>query len=169
MNKKINDLTGKVFGDLTVIKLSDVRKHGDIQWECQCSCGRTLLVSTSRLTRPVHGVRNCGFSHDSQETGVIPVNIAGINKRDMPEYKLWGSARSKCREAIKYNYAANGIKALTMDPKWMESFENFIADMGLRPSPEHRLVRRNKNKGYSKGNCVWRVPCSKSIIDRTKG
>lgn len=35
------------------------------------------------------------------------------------------------------------------------SFEDFIKDMGLKPSPKHRLVRKNINLPYTKDNCEW--------------
>lgn len=51
------DLTGKVFGELTVLKVAEKqRKNGGVWWTCRCSCGNeydaaaTLLV-TGRRTR----------------------------------------------------------------------------------------------------------------------
>ena len=37
MGKKI-DLTGQVFGKLTVLKEGE-RKNGKLYWTCQCECG----------------------------------------------------------------------------------------------------------------------------------
>lgn len=48
MGKKL-ELTGQKFGSLTVIKESDVRKRGMVQWECQCDCGNICLVPGSLL------------------------------------------------------------------------------------------------------------------------
>jgi DNA invertase Pin-like site-specific DNA recombinase len=39
-------------------------------------------------------------------------------------------------------------------PEWLDSFENFYADMG--PCPLGMTLERSDNdKGYSKDNCVW--------------
>lgn len=34
-------------------------------------------------------------------------------------------------------------------------FENFLADMGPRPSAEHSLGRRDNNGNYEPDNCYW--------------
>lgn len=44
------DLTGKKFGELTVIKKSEIKKSNRIAWECKCSCGNTTIVITNHLT-----------------------------------------------------------------------------------------------------------------------
>lgn len=47
------DLSGKVFGELTVIRLvetpEDVKDKKSKYWECKCSCGNTTVVKTSNL------------------------------------------------------------------------------------------------------------------------
>lgn len=42
-----------------------------------------------------------------------------------------------------------------MCPKWRTSFVHFLADMGMRPSTDHTLERRNNNRGYWPDNCYW--------------
>lgn len=46
-NKK--DLTGKVFGRLTVIKEGIPTPSGKPRWECRCSCGNIALAQTGNL------------------------------------------------------------------------------------------------------------------------
>ena len=56
--KKYNDLIGKTFGRLTVIKKIGPYKNRAIQWLCKCSCGNEHIVITSYL---VHGkIKSCG-------------------------------------------------------------------------------------------------------------
>ena len=57
-----------------------------------------------------------------------------------------------CKGSSAYkNYGARGI---TVCKRWLK-FENFLADMGPRPSPEHTIERANNDKGYDPKNCVW--------------
>jgi hypothetical protein len=37
----------------------------------------------------------------------------------------------------------------------VDGFSNFVADVGARPSPRHRLVRLNDRGVFSPSNCVW--------------
>ena len=55
--KNFNDLTGKKFGKLTVIKKS-YQKDNKIFWECKCECGTITIVSASNL-RSGH-TKSCG-------------------------------------------------------------------------------------------------------------
>lgn len=58
MSKKRDDLTGKVFGRLTVIEFSHKNKHGNLHWKCKCECGTEKVVSAGDL-RSGH-VKSCG-------------------------------------------------------------------------------------------------------------
>ena len=54
--KKSPDLTGKVFGKLTVLGRSDKRnprgKRTTPMWECRCECGAITYKATDTLTNP---------------------------------------------------------------------------------------------------------------------
>lgn len=42
-------LEGKVFGSLKVIRKTEKNHHGEMAWECMCSCGRSVLMASRRL------------------------------------------------------------------------------------------------------------------------
>lgn len=64
------NLSGRVFGMLTVIKpsLYDNQKHRRT-WECVCSCGNTIVATTSDLV--AHNTQSCGCTHISHNERLI--------------------------------------------------------------------------------------------------
>lgn len=59
---KLNDLTGKRFGEITVIERADdyISPSGNkaTRWKCKCDCGNEFIVKSSRLTSG--RVASCG-------------------------------------------------------------------------------------------------------------
>lgn len=74
MGRKI-DLTGKVFGKLTVIsEHPDRTPQGSVQWVCQCECGNSTIVSGDNLRR--NHTLSCGcLQKESAQKRVV--NLVG--------------------------------------------------------------------------------------------
>jgi hypothetical protein len=74
-----------------------------------------------------------------------------------PEFKSWIAMRRRCRgttgsaDHVKY-YRDKGI---TVCPEWDASFEQFLSDMGPKPTPRHSIDRINNDLGYFPSNCRW--------------
>lgn len=79
-----------------------------------------------------------------------------------PEYFAWGNMIQRCTNAKHPSYHNYGGRGITVCQRWRESFENFLTDMGARPSSSHSLERQNNELGYSPTNCVWATPKEQS-------
>lgn len=71
-----------------------------------------------------------------------------------PEYRTWISMRSRCTNKKDNNYKFYGKKGVKVCKRW-DDFENFLSDMGRKPSPELTLDRRDPAGDYCKSNCRW--------------
>ncbi len=62
MHFNTKDITGKVFGSLTVTRMLDERQGNNILWECICNCGnygcpKIIKVRSNHLNE--HGTKSC--------------------------------------------------------------------------------------------------------------
>lgn len=69
-------------------------------------------------------------------------------------YKTWSSMHGRCTDSRNASYKYYGGAGIAVCPRWAD-FENFLEDMGERPSRDHQLDRRDPAKGYSPENCRW--------------
>ena len=58
MGRPATDLTGQIFGRLTVIKREENANDGHARWLCQCLCGNTTIVSSNVLKKG--NTKSCG-------------------------------------------------------------------------------------------------------------
>lgn len=73
------------------------------------------------------------------------------------EWKVYYGMLGRCYSPSHKSYARYGGRGITVCARWLESFENFVADMGNRPDGM-TLERDRVNDGYSKDNCRWATP-----------
>lgn len=62
--------------------------------------------------------------------------------------------RKRCLNPKHPKYPRYGGRGITICERWLNSFDNFIADMGPRP-PKLTLERVDNNQGYDPFNCIW--------------
>lgn len=71
------------------------------------------------------------------------------------EYNTWNAVKARCFNPKNAAYKFYGGKGISMDSKWINSFNAFLKDMGRKPSLLHTIERKRNNLGYSKQNCYW--------------
>jgi len=141
------DLTGKVFGKLTVLEWA-----GGSRWACVCDCGRTTTVLTANLNRG--NTASCGCVRNIKSS--LRNTTHGLSST--LAYKTWINVRRRCREVNHPSYPQYGGRGINICDKWHESVEAFVCDVGQPPSESHTLDRINNAHGYEPGNVRWATP-----------
>lgn len=158
---KLIDLTGKIFGRLTIKGRDCTRSDGGVRWLCECECGKTVSVASRELNSGQ--TRSCGCL--ARELSKLRNTTHGLS--DSPEYGIWSAMKTRCTNQNTKNYDSYGGRGITISDRWLNSFENFYADMGPRPSAEHSIDRIENDKGYVPGNCRWATLVEQANNKRT--
>jgi len=75
--------------------------------------------------------------------------------RKHPYYGSYRAMKSRCYNPKVKDYKWYGALGVTVCPEWLVSFEQFLIDMGPKPSPKHTIDRIDPTKNYCKNNCRW--------------
>ncbi len=156
----IKNIIGQKFGRLTVLKHQGSDKSGRAIWECKCDCGNRKTVSSKNLRNG--STKSCGCYQREQASSANRTHGRGKS----PEYGVWSSMIQRCTNPKNKEYHNYGGRGIQVCNRWLK-FDNFISDMGERPSGKHSLDREDNDKGYAPGNCRWATSREQSFNKRT--
>lgn len=148
-NGNVVQMAGQRFGLLVVVRrASSVKmKRGNARatWVCLCDCGKEFVARGDNLRSGRQ--KSCGKGHHFSKNRI----------RDAPgEFRCYNAMMQRCYNKNCSSYRRYGGKGIIVCTRWRETFDNFYADMGPRPSPKHSLDRYpNRNGNYEPDNVRW--------------
>jgi hypothetical protein len=154
ITRRPTDLTGEKFGRLTVIGLATARTfpsgRSRKMWTVVCSCG-SPNKEVGDIELRSGRVRSCSCL--LAEGGG---NLRKHGKSGTPTHQIWCGMIRRCTDPSAKTWKYYGGRGIRVCERWLTSFENFLVDMGPRPSQDHQIDRHPNNNGnYEPWNCRW--------------
>lgn len=141
------EMEGRNFGSWTVLERAGTHKCGTAMWRCRCACGTEKVLLGTSLR--IGDSKSCGCARFA--TPWLVKTTHGLSSTKT--YKVWQAMKTRCRRPACASYKNYGARGIDYTSSW-ETFEGFLADMGLCPEGL-TLERKDNALGYFKENCIW--------------
>ena len=143
------DLTGHIYGDLTVLRLSADEAGKKKKWLCKCKCGNECIVSASNL-RDGHTKHcsECGYRLTGQKK-----KTHGKTKTKI--YYVWRGILNRCENKNFKSYKDYGGRGICVCEEWHDAkvFFDWAYSSGYKDGLE--IDRIDTDGNYCASNCRW--------------
>lgn len=169
MHGNMNDLTGKKFGRLTVLRDSGKRAGIAVKWLCKCECKKLVEVRGANLV--THKARSCGCLKKEmagEQMRKMRLGVTGIkspvykhgdacgNHQRTRLYRIYNNMKCRCYNNKSPSYSFYGARGIAMCDDWLGNYSAFkFWALSHGYTDELTIDRINSDGNYEKSNCQW--------------
>ena len=125
---------------------------------CKCECGNEKVINLHSIKKGLTKSCGCLRKETTIEYNKTTKTIHGHRgMKNTKTYTTWLSMKQRCLNPNHTFYHYYGGRGITICNRWINSFKNFLEDMGERPINK-TLDRVNSNGNYEPENCKWSTP-----------
>lgn len=149
--KKAKNITGQVFGRLTVIGPIENR-NGRIMWLCRCECGETATPEGKALR--VGHTKSCGCLQRDKVSAKGTTH--GLHKH--PLYGIWAHIVQRCTCSTNDSFHNYGGRGISICDEWrydFKAFHDYVSQLPDYGTKGYQLDRIDNDGNYEPGNVRW--------------